>query len=119
MWLAETAVDYDTLEALVAENIKFIVLAPSQAQRCRPIPTEDDSDSQWHEVGGNQIDPTLPYRCYLNVDKSTKKSTPYIDIFFYDGPISRDMALVMWSTIPIILRDGLERRFVGIIVSPN
>ena len=91
MWLAETAVDYDTLEALVAENIKFIILAPSQAQRCRPIPTEDDSDSQWHEVGGNQIDPTRPYRCYLNVDKSTKKSTPYIDIFFYDGPISRDM----------------------------
>jgi len=80
-----------TLEALVAENIKFIILAPSQAQRCRPIPTEDDSDSQWHEVGGNQIDPTRPYRCYLNVDKSTKKSTPYIDIFFYDGPISRDM----------------------------
>jgi alpha-amylase/alpha-mannosidase (GH57 family) len=91
MWLAETAVDYATLEALVAEGIKFIILAPSQAQRCRPLPTGDDSDSQWHEVGGNQIDPTRPYRCYLDSDKSTKESTPYIDIFFYDGPISRDM----------------------------
>ena len=91
MWLAETAVDYATLEALVAEGIKFIILAPSQAQRCRPIPTEDDSSSQWHEVGGNQIDPTRPYRCYLDSDESAKTSTAYIDIFFYDGPISRDM----------------------------
>jgi alpha-amylase/alpha-mannosidase (GH57 family) len=91
MWLAETAVDYATLEALVAEDIKFIILAPSQAQRCRPFPTDDDSDSQWHEVGGNQIDPTRPYRCYLDSDESANKSTAYIDIFFYDGPISRDM----------------------------
>ena len=89
MWLAETAVDYATLEALVAEGIKFIILAPSQAQRCRPIPTGDDSSGQWHEVGGNQIDPTRPYRCYLDSDESAKKD--YIDIFFYDGPISRDM----------------------------
>ncbi|MTJ53301.1 DUF3536 domain-containing protein [Anabaena sp. UHCC 0253] len=91
MWLAETAVDYATLEALVAEGIKFIILAPSQAQRCRPLSTEDNPDSQWHEVGGNQIDPTRPYRCYLDSKESAKKSTPYIDIFFYDGPISRDM----------------------------
>jgi alpha-amylase/alpha-mannosidase (GH57 family) len=91
MWLAETAVDYATLEALIAEGIKFIILAPSQAQRCRPLPTEDNPDSQWHEVGGNQIDATRPYRCYLDSDESANQSTPYIDIFFYDGPISRDM----------------------------
>ncbi|WP_028082926.1 DUF3536 domain-containing protein [Dolichospermum circinale] len=91
MWLAETAVDYATLEALVAEKIKFIILAPSQAQRCRPCPTEDDPHGQWHEVGGNQIDPTRPYRCYLDSQKTGKKSQAYIDIFFYDGPISRDM----------------------------
>ncbi|MGC8714518.1 MAG: DUF3536 domain-containing protein, partial [Leptodesmis sp.] len=65
MWLAETAVDYATLEALVAEGIKFIILAPSQAQRCRPFPTSEHPDPDWHEVGGSQIDPTRPYRCYL------------------------------------------------------
>lgn len=91
MWLAETAVDYATLEVLVAEKIKFIILAPSQAGRCRPCPTEDDPHSQWHEVGGNQIDPTRPYRCYLDSKETGKKSQAYIDIFFYDGPISRDM----------------------------
>ncbi|MBF2029791.1 MAG: DUF3536 domain-containing protein [Oscillatoriales cyanobacterium C42_A2020_001] len=87
MWLAETAVDYPTLEALAAEGIKFIILAPSQAQRCRPLPTHDDPHPDWHEVGGSQIDPTRPYRCFLNGNSNT----PYIDIFFYDGPISRDM----------------------------
>ncbi|MEH1940394.1 MAG: DUF3536 domain-containing protein [Nostoc sp.] len=107
MWLAETAVDYATLEALVAEGIRFIVLAPSQALRCRPLPTPDRSDPEWIEVGGSQIDSTRPYRCYLKptLDTSSsplsaiatspndgsKEELPYIDIFFYDGPISRDM----------------------------
>lgn len=84
MWLAETAVDYPTLKVLIAEGIRFIVLAPSQAKRCRPIPTQENPDPEWYAVGGSQIDPTRPYRCFINEQE-------YIDIFFYDGPISRDM----------------------------
>jgi alpha-amylase/alpha-mannosidase (GH57 family) len=106
MWLAETAVDYATLEALVAEGIKFIILAPSQAQRCRPLPTADRPNPDWIEVGGSQIDPVRPYRCYLKAQRdqtvenegitdqlapNSQLPTSYIDIFFYDGPISRDM----------------------------
>ncbi|ARV57900.1 glycoside hydrolase [Nostocales cyanobacterium HT-58-2] len=103
MWLAETAVDYATLQALVDEGIRFIVLAPSQAQRCRLLPTHDNPNPEWHEVGGSQIDPTRPYRCFLkNAEQedtqiprqekfSASDECPYIDIFFYDGPISRDM----------------------------
>lgn len=90
MWLAETAVDYATLEVLVQEGIQFIVLAPSQAQRCRPLATGDHADSDWHEVGGGQIDPTRPYRCYLPAS-GAEADRRFIDIFFYDGPISRDM----------------------------
>jgi len=89
MWLAETAVDYPTLQALVADEIKFIILAPSQAQRCRPLPTNRNSSAEWHEVGGCQIDPTRPYRCFLKGQENSDSA--YIDIFFYDGPISRDM----------------------------
>ncbi|MBD1910295.1 MULTISPECIES: DUF3536 domain-containing protein [unclassified Leptolyngbya] len=87
MWLAETAVDYPTLKALVDEGIRFIILAPSQAQRCRPLPTNEHPQPNWTEVGGSQIDPSRPYRCYLNEPSGDR----YIDIFFYDGPISRDM----------------------------
>lgn len=113
MWLAETAVDYPTLRILAEEGIRFIVLAPSQAQRCRPLPTPDEQDPQWIEVGGSQIDPVRPYRCFLNSphfqrdgilgqdalgdpgadpnQAAAPYAAPYIDIFFYDGPISRDM----------------------------
>ncbi len=91
MWLAETAVDAATLEALVAEDIRFIILAPSQAQHCRPLPSRDQPATQWYEVGGGQIDPTRPYRCFLPGSASKESGRPYIDIFFYDGPISGDM----------------------------
>ena len=88
MWLAETAVDRPTLEALINEGIRFIILAPSQAQRCRPQPTVEQPDPAWIEVGGSQIDPSRPYRYFLSRDEEDPR---YIDIFFYDGPISRDM----------------------------
>lgn len=88
MWLAETAIDYLTLEALIAEGIRFIVLAPSQALRCRLMPSEEQPVTQWLEVGGSQIDPTRPYRCFL---PDGNPEHEFIDIFFYDGPISRDM----------------------------
>ncbi|AFZ47110.1 glycoside hydrolase family 57 [Cyanobacterium stanieri PCC 7202] len=83
MWLAETAVDYPTLGVLIDEGIKFIILAPSQAKKCRPM-NADGTTGEWLEVGGGQIDPTRPYRCYV-------KGHGHIDIFFYDGPISGDM----------------------------
>ncbi|NEO82823.1 MAG: DUF3536 domain-containing protein [Spirulina sp. SIO3F2] len=84
MWLAETAIDYPTLKVLIDEGIRFIVLAPSQAERCREQPTPDNPEPDWFEVGGGQIDPTRPYRCYIDDGR-------HIDIWFYDGPISRGM----------------------------
>jgi alpha-amylase/alpha-mannosidase (GH57 family) len=80
MWLAEAAVDYATLEVLIAEGIKFIVLAPEADPQGLDYP--------WEDVGGSQIDPTRPYRCFLAGGDRTKD---YIDIFVYDGPISRGM----------------------------
>jgi alpha-amylase/alpha-mannosidase (GH57 family) len=91
MWLAEAAIDTPTLTALIAEGIRFIILAPSQVERCRPIPDNPDADEEtapWQEVGGEQIDPTQPYRCFL---PGGDRNRDYIDIFFYDGPISRDV----------------------------
>lgn len=108
IWLAETAVDAATIEALINEGLKFVILAPSQAKRCRLLPTLEEAAGEWHEVGGGQIDPTRPYRYFLKPEINTNNyilnnhnshhngdrpdnNNPYIDIFFYDGPISRDM----------------------------
>ena len=82
MWLAETAVDDDTLRVLVENGIKFTILSPYQAQRVKPI-----QDSNWQDVSWGNIDPARSYRYYI-------KSAPgkYIDLFFYDGAISKSVA---------------------------
>ena len=87
MWLAETAVDTKTMEVLANEGIQFIVLAPSQASRCRRFGLPEGFD-QWQDVSEGDIDPTRPYRCFLPAQPNGRN---YIDIFFYDGPISGDM----------------------------
>ena len=55
------------------------------------LPTPEATDPDWVEVGGGQIDPTRPYRCYLQDETGETDKSRYLDIFFYDGPISRDM----------------------------
>lgn len=80
MWLAETAVDLETLDILAEYGIKFTILAPYQAHLFRRIDA-----SEWVDVTGGRIDPTRPYRC-------TTPSGHHIAIFFYDGPISRAVA---------------------------
>lgn len=79
MWLAETAVDTATLEALVDNDIKFTVLAPRQ---CRSVKFQDDE--HWHEVNGG-VDSRRAYRCPLPSGRS-------IDLFFYDGDVSKAVA---------------------------
>lgn len=79
MWLPETAVDIETLEVLAEHDIKFTVLAPNQARQTRR------HGRQWKNVEGAGIDPKLPYFCHLPSGKR-------IDLFFYDGPISRAVA---------------------------
>ena len=80
MWLAETAVDTLTLEILADNGIKFTILAPSQAKRVKRI-TEDN----WHDVKNSNIDPGRAYLCRLPSGKT-------IHLFFYNGPISREIA---------------------------
>lgn len=82
MWLAETAVDDETLEVLIDNGIGFTILSPYQALKVRPIGCE-----KWTDVSWGNIDPARPYRYYI-------KSNPekYIDLFFYDGAISKSVA---------------------------
>jgi len=43
IWLAETAVDLETLEVLANQNIKFTILSPDQAKRVRKIQTNNSN----------------------------------------------------------------------------
>ena len=81
MWLPETAVDIPTLETLADFGILFTILAPRQAHQIRKLARR----SIWQKADSETIDPTKPYLCRLPSGKS-------ITLFFYDGPISRDVA---------------------------
>jgi alpha-amylase/alpha-mannosidase (GH57 family) len=80
MWLAETAVDIETLEALASNNIKFTILAPRQAKATRII-----GEEQWKEVNDKTVNTKQAYLCNLPSGKS-------IHLFFYDGDISQSIA---------------------------
>ncbi len=73
MWLAETAADISSLEALARAGIKFTVLAQHQAWRVRKL-----GGRNWKDVSGGRIDPS---RAYLARLPSGNK----INLFFYDG----------------------------------
>ena len=87
MWLPETAVDVETLEVLADLGIKFTILAQYQARQFRDqVEAKQDGESQpWRNVEGGSIDPTRAYVCPLPSGRS-------INLFFYDGPISRAVA---------------------------
>jgi Domain of unknown function (DUF3536)/Glycosyl hydrolase family 57 len=77
MWLPECAVDTATLEALVDEGLTFTVLAPHQAAKLRP------PGGAWRDV--THAEPGRTYRCPLPSGRA-------IDLFFYDGGLSRAVA---------------------------
>lgn len=82
MWLAETAVNDETLEVLADNGIKFTILSPFQAKSYRKMGETNFIDVSW-----GSIDPARPYRYFI-------KNNPnkYIDLFFYDGAISKSVA---------------------------
>ncbi len=75
IWLAETAVDVETLELLVDHGVKYTILAPNQGKRYRK------SDGEWQ----NGIDPNQPYFIKL-------KNNRQIAVFFYNGEVSQQVA---------------------------
>lgn len=80
MWLAETAVDTETLDVLASHGIKYTILAPRQAKRIRKR-----GSRSWQDVSGDRVDPSRAYLVQLPSRKT-------INVFFYDGPISQGVA---------------------------
>ncbi|MFC2149726.1 DUF3536 domain-containing protein, partial [Candidatus Auribacterota bacterium] len=80
MWIPENAADLETLDIVADCGIKYTILAPHQAKRVKKIKGGD-----WADVNEGKIDPKIPYLCRLPSGKT-------ITIFFFDGPISHDLA---------------------------
>jgi len=80
MWLAETAVDVETLEILAEQGIRFTILAPHQAKRVRRL-----GDAHWQELANGKIDPSTAYVLRLPSGRE-------ISLFFYDDAIAHAVA---------------------------
>ena len=87
IWLPETAVNYSTLCLLAKYGMHYLILSPFQALRTRPF-----GGKKWTDVSQGRIDPTQPYRCFVKDASGGKISDQSIDIFFYDGMISKEVA---------------------------
>ncbi len=102
MWLAETAVDTESLEVLAENGIQFTVLAPAQCAAVRALATEpalskapehptkpearpEARTEPWTETPDASVNPHSPYLVQLPSGRS-------IAVFFYDGPRSRAIA---------------------------
>ena len=95
MWLPETAVDDPTLRILVKYGMHYLILSPFQALRIRPF-----GGKKWTDVSQSRIDTTQPYRCFIKDPSGKKLSDLFIDIFFYNGIISKEIAF------GALLKDG-------------
>jgi alpha-amylase/alpha-mannosidase (GH57 family) len=81
MWLAETAVDTETLEVLAEEGILFTVLASRQMSAWR-----QSGETDWLAAGEDRDELSLrPYRCHL-------PSGRQMNLFFYHGELSQRVA---------------------------
>ena len=80
IWLPERAVDLESLEALAQFGLQFTILSPFQASRVRPL-----NATEWQDVNGGKVDPTMPYRVQLPSGRS-------IAVFFYDAPAAQAVA---------------------------
>jgi alpha-amylase/alpha-mannosidase (GH57 family) len=112
MWLPETAVDSESLDLLAQHGIRFVLLAPHQCARVRPLTAsapapvanattsakdQKDQTAQkeqkdakptepvWIETPNASVDTTRPFLVRLKEGRT-------IAVFFYDGPRSRAIA---------------------------
>jgi len=83
MWLPETAVSDDVLRVLVEEGVRATILAPGQALAVRPLDGDD-----WIDVPDGAVATGVPHR-WTHPDGGS------IDLVFYDGGLSHDLAFAL------------------------
>lgn len=104
MWLAETAVDLDTLDVLAKAGIQFTILAPRQAKAIR-LP----EDTEFHPVDEASLPTHQPY-----LVRTPGGHT--LTVFFYHGAVSQAVAFerllqngeTFWQRLTSDLGTGLR-----------
>lgn len=88
LWLPETACNEATLQVLIDAGMKFLILEPFQAAEVCLLDEKGSLPEKplWQNVSHGIIAPHQAYRCFSKNDPGK-----FIDIFFYDGPISKEM----------------------------
>ena len=81
LWLPETAANDETLDLLINAGLRYVILAPGQAQRIR------GGRRKWQSVADGSIDTGRAYR-YLHRDGSKQS----LAVFFYDGSVAHGIA---------------------------
>ncbi|SHI95894.1 DUF3536 domain-containing protein [Fibrobacter sp. UWP2] len=83
MWLAETAINFETVVELIKAGIKFTILSPTQADSFRKF-----GDEEWTGCSNTDIDTTRPYRIYPRDKEGNLVCDGYLDVFFYNPWLS-------------------------------
>jgi alpha-amylase/alpha-mannosidase (GH57 family) len=100
IWLPETACNDDTLDLLIDQGMRYVILAPEQARRTRRV-----GDETWSDVACGTVDTTRPYQLFHR-DGSGRS----LAVFFYNGPLARAIAFERALTSS----EGLVDRFESV-----
>src|SRR5919107_1439154 len=76
--------DHATLDTLIEEGLRYVILSPFQAARVRALGAGEHA---WRDVSGGDVDTTVPY-LYYHSDGGGRS----LAVFFYDGQIARGVA---------------------------
>lgn len=82
LWLPETAANAPTLDLMIDEGVRYVILAPSQAQAVR-----GPGEKAWMDVSHGTIDTTRAYY-HLHQDGSGRR----LAVFFYDAHLAKAIA---------------------------
>lgn len=84
-WLAETAINMETVQCLIEEGVKFVVLSPVQAESLRPL----DGKEPFKSAAG--IDTRRAYRVFSRTPAGGRLGG-HLDIFFFNEGLSREVS---------------------------
>ena len=107
MWLPETACNDDVLGVLIDEGLRFVILAPQQAERVRSSKKAVLPDD-WRKVSRDTIDTSVAYR-YFHRDRSGKPGRS-IAVFFYDRKLAHEIAFEQALASSKVLVDRFAQR---------